>query len=104
MLLFIRDTKILLQDLPYIPRTEIISCVQLLKIPSAYHLCGMQDLLILSSSGSIALVSSREEEGTQKPPNQRKKNQAQKKPQTIKHKEKDHMDQKVLAFSIILKI
>lgn len=68
MHLFIRETKILPQDLPYIPRTETIFCVQLLKISSAYHVCCMQDLLTLSSRGSSALVSSREEEGTQKTP------------------------------------
>lgn len=68
MLLLIRETKILPQDLPYTPKTETIFCVQLLKIPSTYHLCGMQDLLTLSSSGRVAIVSSREEEGTQKKP------------------------------------
>lgn len=80
------DTKILLQDLPHMPRTEIISCVQLLKIPSAYHLCGMKDLLALRSSGSITLVSSREEKGTQKIPQTTKKPNGQKtKNQTSKH-------------------
>lgn len=96
------DTKILPQVLPHIPRTEIISFVQLLKIPSAYHLCGMKDLLALRSSGSITLVSSSEEKGTQKNPQTTKKPNGQKKKkptQTTKHK--DHKDKNVLTFSIL---